>query len=670
MKWFLVFILTSSVAWAEFPFVEDDPPMQVVPVRELPQTQLPFVEDDPPKQIVPARELLQVQLPSVEDEQTTAQEFFFSGQLRTNAPSYLLSPEDFTALQNYRYSPAGIEGRYGMSKYGTDSGYIIPHVKKDDTTAIHYQAAACTFAQVNGEIFKGDSTGIKIYNYSTPAWDALGDDWSGDWLYPNGAVVDAGTGYKDYTGFIYLDNTSTYLKAGALTSSDEIYLGFVDIPSEIWLDFVPGVINTNASVMTLSRWTGAAYADATETDGTNVSGDTFGQSGQLTNITTTSAATSTKYNIPHALYWFKIVFSATISDDVNVWQVRAKPVSNPPTGYTSVAAFKERLWLYGDSDNPNIFRYSKRNAPEIWNGSDSSVLEVGAQQKISFALPFYNEMMVFKTTGEVGLIEGYSPSTFAYEIISSYSGAVAPQSIVAVETGVMAGGNKKTVAIYLSSDGVRMCDGLTTPLISQDISAYFDKNNALCIAATDMDDAVAWMDYGNNEYHLSVPNSPELVYDIDSGKWTIFVRAPATFTNAVTFFSGNQWLSLAGTASHIYELEDGTTDNGTAVTYVVESKDHWQGDFFHNYRNFLLFSSQATGAAVTLYHALDGKTAYTNDGAISVAKSSYNFCAPDEPLNIIGSSARWKLSTTNRLQLYKYAVQSKPVRTIYENPGN
>ena len=610
---------------------------------------------------------------SYADDQLQSQEIFFSGQLRTNSPSYLLSPEDFIALQNYRYSPVGIKGRYGMSKYASGSGYIIPHVKSDGSTAIHYQAAACTYAQVNGELFKGDATGIKIRNYAgAGSWDALGDDWSGDWLYANGAVVDAGTGYKDYTGFVYLDNTSTYMESGALTSSDEIYLGFVDIPTEIWLDLVPGEVNTTASVMTLSCWTGAAYTDTTETDGTDVSGDTLGQSGQLTNITTTSATTSTKYNIPHALYWFRITVSATLSADVNIWQIRAKPKTSPPSGYKSVAAFKERLWLYGDSTDPNIFAYSKRNAPEIWNGKDSSVLEIGQKQPVSFALPFYNEMMVFKTTGEIGLVEGYSPATFAYEIISSCSGAVSPRSIVAVETGAIVGGGAKrrTVAIYLSSDGVRMCDGLTTPLISQDISAYFDKNDARCIAAADMDDAVAWMDYTNNEYHLSIPSAPELVYSIEFNKWSTFVRAPTTFTNAVTFFNSNQWLSLAGTASDIYQLENGTTDNGTAVTYIAESKDHWQGDFVHNYRDFLLFTNQATAATLTLYHALDGITAYTSDGSISAAKASHNFCAPDEKLNLIGSSIRWKLSTTNRLNLYKYVTQSRPLREMYDHPGN
>lgn len=659
----------------ELPQIPDDEPLQPLPVTELSVSELPQVADEETTPSVPVVELPPAELPQVPDEELTQQEIFFSGQLRTNAPSYLLDPTDFTVLENYRYSPMGIKGRYGMSQYLTGSGYIVPHVKKGGTTVIHYRAVACTYAQVDGDIFTGDATnGIQKYNYGMSAWEALLDDWSGDWLYPNGAVVDAGAGIKDYSGFVYLDNTSTYLEAGALTSSDEIYLGFMDIPSEIWLDLVPEYVNTNASVMTLSRWKTTGYtADLTMNDGTIVAvGKTLGQSGQLTAITTTDIAKSTKYGIPHELYWFRIKVSLTLSDEVNIWQVRAKPKTSPPSGYKAVVAYKERLWLYGDTSNPNIFRYSKRNYPETWNGKDSGVLEIGENQPVSYAQPFVNEMTVYKQTGEVGIVEGYSPATFAYEKLSSYSGAVGARSIVPVETGVMTGEHKGAVTIYMSADGFRMCNGLSTPLISQSISAYFDKNDSRCIAGPYMHTGVAWMDYQNNEYHCAVQGlsaGTEFVYNLEFKKWSIFKR-PVMFISAATFYESGQWLTLASTAAKVYELEDGTTDDGSLIGYQLETKDHFN-NFIFNYRNFVLTSSPFVGT-IALWYALDGEDAYLPVGAITLdlSKTGYSFCTLRTGLNLLGVSVRWKLHTINRLELHKYIVYSKPVRDIKEQPGS
>lgn len=634
---------------------------------ELPQ--LPQVPDEEPMPPVPVQQLPQISLPQVPDEEPTPQENFFSGQLRTNAPSYLLDPSDFTVLENYRYTPMGIKGRYGMSEYSTTGGYIVPHVKKDGSTVIHYRTNPCTYCQVEGDLFIGDTSGIYKYNYSTPAWEALLDNWSGDWLYPNGAVVDLkldDVKIKDYTGFVYLDNTSTYLEAGELLPTDGICFGFMDVPSEIWIDLVPDAVNTEAATMTLSCWTGAAYADTTETDGTTADGNTLAQSGQLTDITTTGATTSIKYGIPHELYWFRIEVDIPLSETVNIWQVRAKPVSSPPVGYNAVVAYKQRLWLYG---NDNIFAYSKRNYPETWNGKDSGVLEIGENQPVSYAQPFYNEMTVYKRTGEVGIVEGYSPATFAYELLASYSGAVASRSIVPVETGVLKGEQKGAVTVYLSSDGFRMCNGLSTPLISQSVSAYFDQNDTRCIAAADMNTAVAWMDYQNKEYHCAVPNTGEFVYDFETGKWTIFKR-PVTFISAATFYSNDQWLSLASTAAKVYKLEDGETDDTVDIDYLIETKDLWESEIILNYRGFLLFAGQYLDATLTLSHALDSIADYTVDGTIDVAKLNHKFCAPDEALNLTGSSIRWKLETTKRLELYRYVMYVRPVREIKEQPGN
>jgi hypothetical protein len=615
-----------------------------------------------------------------------------------------------------------------------------------------------------------------------------------------------------------------------------------------------------------------------------------------------------------------------------------------------VVAFKQRLWLSG---NANIFSYSKRNYPEVWNGNDSSILEIGENQPVSVAQPFHNEMTVFKRTGEVGLVEGYSPATFAYEMLASYSGAVAARSIVPVETGVLIGATKRTVTIYMSSDGFRRCDGLSTPLISQDISAYFDKNDSRCIAVADMSAAVSWMDYQNNEYHCTVPNTGEFVYGIESGKWSLFDRtlgvgdpvwsydtltagswaascwssdlnmfaavdssstiadavttsptgetwtprtvtgtyvtgicagdnkfvaigqncsitssdgiswnahanslggypesvcynptanlyvavganwtststdgetwspvvaeaggwtsvcwadtlglyvavavsgtnramtspdglswtthpvegnpwvsvcwssalgklvavaysgssrvmtslngtdwlphavtastwysvcwgaeagkflmvattgtykaatstdgetwndfivdakpwdstcwspelmrflsmevggaaddvmlgqmATPSITNAVTFFNDNEWLTLAGTAIKIYKLEDSEADDGAAITYIAESKDHWQNSVI-NYRKFMLQASHFASGTVTLSHALDGVEIYTSDGNMDISKTGHRFCMPVGDLNLNGSSVRWKIETTKRLELYKYLTYSK-----------
>lgn len=818
-----------------------------------------------------------MELPLGEDEPLQEKDIFFSGQLRTQIPSYLLAPKDFSALQNFRYSPFGIKGRYGMTDYTSDAKTgkpvleIIPYYKsngdnaliaqiKDGSESKYYRFGSgafgaanpiltttntdpCTYCQVNDHLCIGDSSGIYVWsgnstkltgalNYddsldvytdrweefystvydsytfsasdaddrlyigferpfvgidvvvesganslatmavkylkeSTGAWGAvsnlsdgtsglgssgaitwdnpmdevypwgphiidgkykfwievsaasgssdpidevevrtevepLRDIWYGDWMYPYMAGREtyelSDYKYEDYTGFVYLDNIATYLDATGVkgVSSPYVYLlfGFPLKPRQINIDIVPGYENNATNIMYFLLWTGSQFSTLSPyyTDGTASGGKSFAQSGILdfTGTTDYNIATMPKrrmYNMASDLYYFKMGFNATTTndaEDIRVWQIRAIPRYDPPVGYTKVASFKNRLWLYGGLE-PHIFKYSTRNRPDCFNGSDSMFLETGDKSSIIKALPFFDEMLIFKESGEIGIIKGYSPATFSYERLASIGGTIASRSVVSVESGLLAQGNlRQNVAIYVSADGVRTCNGLSTPLISQDISAYFDPNHSLNSSMDNLDDAVGWMDYANNEYHLLVPATNEIfvdrefVYSIDYNKWSIFDRSYFKIFGGIPIFEDNAWITLGGgtsatgsTKGQIYQLEDGSQDDGHDIGYRVETKDHTFGNIVNNFQGILLTGDEGgVNATVTLRYALDGNDTYTNAGDLDIDKTGYDLVNPDKKLNIHGNSIRLRLDAAIALELYKYSIYYAPIRTIRDHPGN
>lgn len=533
------------------------------------------------------------------------------------------------------------------------------------------------------KIYSTDATGGQptiasiriVYDAGT-----IEDVWSGKFMYPNYAGYhDDGDGVDlDYTGYVTNDNTATYLDTEDMDASDEILIGFPKYTSRIFVDIVPDTGNAT-TVSSYFKYYNNSWISVTGfSDGT----DDLGESGYWAYSPLTTPVKINYIWLGYPLYWFQYTVSAAIDPSVQIYQIRAIPEADPPQGYTAVTNFKNRVWLY-DGPEKHIFRYSPTDQPNSWNGDDSFILVAGNKAKIIRTIPFFNEMMVFKDGGEVGLVEGFSRSTFSYERISSTAGPVSKYSGVPIEAGLMTGGDeRRSVAMYISPDGFRYCDGLKTPLISQDLKSYFDVNGDKALTAADLDSAFDWIDYENNEYHCDV-NGTEFVYNIEYGKWSIFDRGIAI--NCANSFritcngceNENRWVTLAGGADgYVYQLENGTQDHQTAVTYEVEGKDivpPGAEDKISEFHEILIHAGQTTAADLTVSYALDGATSYTQlSNTVDVGKNGYRFAMPDAKMGLAvkGHSIRWKISTTARLDLYKYTTYYLPETLLIDQSGN
>jgi hypothetical protein len=88
--------------------------------------------------------------------------------------------------------------------------------------------------------------------------------------------------------------------------------------------------------------------------------------------------------------------------------------------------------------------------------------------------------------GCVTLFEGYSPSTFGKLLLSSRLGAMNNKSIEIVDGIKVATATDetiKTLAFWISREGLCMSDGRTCTIVDDDIRNYFDSSKDECIRA-------------------------------------------------------------------------------------------------------------------------------------------------------------------------------------------
>jgi hypothetical protein len=374
-------------------------------------------------------------------------------------------------------------------------------------------------------------------------------------------------------------------------------------------------------------------------------------------------------------YWSDIPGTPTFGPtlrDIKIFQIYGIPKPEPPEEYTGVVGYKDRAFIYGNPDK-RLLQYSAESTPDAWNGNDSGFVSAGDRSEIIATAPFFNEMLIAKQSGELGLV-GQS-GRFLYERISATSGPIAPRSMIPIEAGLMTGGDERRPAtIYLSADGFRYFDGLKTPILSEDIKAYFDPNHDLFVGADVLDDAWAWIDHPNQEYHcLMVGTDPliEFVYNFQYGKWTIFEREEA-ISGAISVRIDNEWVVLAfGDDGYVYELETELTDNGSSISYSVETGDiPFSENDVVNFRGTLVKGSTVASSTIAASYALDGATSYTSLGSLNSAKANYNFHMDDERMNIKGHSIRWKFVPSARMDLYSHTTYFMPERDLREQPGN
>ena len=192
----------------------------------------------------------------------------------------------------------------------------------------------------------------------------------------------------------------------------------------------------------------------------------------------------------------------------------------PPYGDV-VVAYKNRLFLTGNTDYPNRVWYSDSDSPDNWDSLN--YLEVGTtNSRIMNIVEFEGKLYFIQTDGICGLY-GSDENTFAWHKTRSHVGVSARWSCSAGPDGIY----------FMSHDGVYRFDGLKSIRISESIDRTFGIKPDIWTEIVDQETANATTrgDFLLGVYYLLVPMSDStgivtnrlLTYDTFSQVWTKYL---------------------------------------------------------------------------------------------------------------------------------------------------
>jgi hypothetical protein len=418
--------------------------------------------------------------------------------------------------------------------------------------------------------------------------------------------VAASTSYNDYTDDVGDGANWTYANASAVTSSDAIYLGFLEPQQGLSFKIMTDHVNTNASVMTVKYWTGSAWAAVgAMSDGTDTGGVTLSKGGVVAfQGITPGSEMKRAISDEFPLYYYQLTFSATLSaevivdyvDTLGVWISEITGIPSPPpiSSYKFSEVFQNKLFLFNEkSGAKNKAAYSVTNAPDIFNGSDSGEMVLGDKTELIAAKSVYNvftdsavEQLLITKKNETWRLSGDTSDDWTLKKISSNIGCVAPLTMVSAEVADTATDQKKTVAIWVSDRGPVMSAGASIIPIYDDIKCYWDPNDSRYIPTAMQSRSIGQYDTQTRSYKLLIASgasatylNTELEYSLINKEWTKIYREngsgayPLQSVWNVWDTNGIGYSYGGAPDGFVYRLENGNTWNGTPIASYLQTKD-------------------------------------------------------------------------------------------------
>lgn len=402
----------------------------------------------------------------------------------------------------------------------------------------------------------------------------LDNKWNGQPEWPTGCKFYdvSAEQYKEYLGKVTNESVSAYADLSDATSTDYLYIKTPEPATGFGLGVVPDYENTNAqTINNIKYWDGDSWENVSGLDDeTDENSKSLAKTGWIW----WNAAAITPYRRelegdPLAGYWYRLEFSGTLSSNVRVFIVTYAPYPEALPAYDGCIEFKDRLFLWGDPEFPNRLRYSASSRPDCFSGSDSGWTDAfGDMSKITNAVRFYNELVVFKEDS-VWLLEGNTPSNFGKLKIADTVGLASPHTARVVEAGYpgMHADEPLSIVIWQDTDGVYVLDGRKPRKVSLPIDHYFNPEYATAIAAANIKSLKSFVDPVRNEYHLLLPTL-ELVYNYISDEWYPPWEREEDLLCGVNFKGADNRDHVYGgdTSGVAYRLENGTVDQTSADT--------------------------------------------------------------------------------------------------------
>jgi len=486
----------------------------------------------------------------------------------------------------------------------------------------------------------------------------LSNKWSGVFEVPAAVrFFDNGTGeYKDYTGELTNESTSQYLQLEARTTSDFIYVKTIEPITGIGFAIASGYEQTGvAQIDHVEYWTGAAWTeiDIAEIDDGTLDVGTDSSFAQTGIVWWNATGLVVKRRIlsfdSTPGYWYRVSWGGTLvgtSSDARLFMISVATFPEVLPAYKGVIEFKNRAFVWPDPEYPNRLRYSSNGRPDCFSGSDSGYTDAfGDMTEIVCTKRFYNELIVWKKNS-IWLLEGFSPDTFGSIKIADTVGCDAPKTAQVIETGypTMHADEPLSVAIWKDTDGIYVLDARKPRKISLPVDQYFNTEFSTAIAANKLTSIQAYIDRLNNEYHLLVQSTTELVYNFILDEWyppwTRRVGGAADYLVCGINLKGTDGrdYSYAGTsAGFVFRLESSTADKDVANADVVieqrlkvraisaEQKQSTTLEF--TFRRAFIEAKARTSGSVTTYFYKNMATSGTvlaTPAAISLVNTGYS----------------------------------------------
>lgn len=417
---------------------------------------------------------------------------------------------------------------------------------------------------------------------------SIPNTWSGEeaviakaHTYLSGVSKDVTDELNDYT-------IATHADLDGATSSDYLYLGFVEPQQGVILRMY--AVNTNAAVLDVeykgpSGWTSVSDL----VDNTAVGGIGLGKSGELLWTQPAEGDNTPNVEVGGAqLYYYRVSWATSLSDPVQIYYATGIPSTYPLRQYAFPVMFQGRLFLMGEAGGRSEkVVYSAYNQPWTFNGSDSSELYIGHGEELIAAVPLYNvynstgfRQLIVTSKSSVFRLQGTGPSDWEVYKMSEPRGCVAPLSMTTC--GVMTlpdESRSRNVVMWVGATGVYACDGATVQEVSHDIRSYWNPNHDNYIAPATLAGAVGWYDHNLNSYKLLIGDL-ELEYSLTYRTWTKLYRENATGPNPLAAgfpaqdANGAMYSYGATDEGKVYRLEYGVDWNSLSpISQYIHTKD-------------------------------------------------------------------------------------------------
>ena len=454
----------------------------------------------------------------------------------------------------------------------------------------------------------GAGATANIYNVTVDtAFQDIVNVWDGVYRQPVQVQnkISAAAAYSDYTAQANVaseEDNPVGIKITGLTSTGELLLIFTEQQAGIRMQMLGSLVNTAASTITMSYWTGSAYANVTAGGDPFVDGTSgFTQTGLMNWIPQSDEKPRTLFDTFGYVYKITVDVTVTAADEAYVDIATGIPAQKDMKAYDFTSQFGTRVMLCSPSvlNEGNRIDFSVANAPDVYNGDDSSdggnmSLYFGGNQNITAATGLYNRfgsnilsMFLVLKDAQTYLMVGDNPEEFTIYNVSQTIGCPAPLTLATGEINMSKNptdGITRNIAVWLSASGPVMFDGASISSI-RGMENFFDPNNTEYVEWSTIDRARGWIDNVYKEYNLLIPsssgqteNNKWLVYDLLRRKWYEKKPGTAAYPQAaweVIDTTGERFNYAGIDTGFMLYLEDGPSWAGGGIAQRVKT-----GDFF------------------------------------------------------------------------------------------